>query len=126
MMGDEETERDDIRQQIIDTVRRFVAREVIPVASQLEREDRFPVEIVEQMRELGLFCVPIPESYGGLGLDLLTYVGVIKRDGSRAGNRGYADPWGHLGKPRTFPWSATTATPRSWSSEKGRMRYTRW
>ena len=69
---------DDVRQEIIETVRRFVAREVVPVAPELERDDRFPVDIVEQMRELGLFGVTIPEAYGGLGLDLLTYVGVIE------------------------------------------------
>jgi butyryl-CoA dehydrogenase len=69
---------DDVRQEIIETVRRFVAREVTPVASQLEHEDRFPAEIVEKMRTLGLFGVTIPEPYGGLGLDLLTYIGVIE------------------------------------------------
>jgi alkylation response protein AidB-like acyl-CoA dehydrogenase len=69
---------DDVRREIIETVRRFVAREVVPVAPELERDDRFPVDIVEQMRELGLFGVTIPEAYGGLGLDLLTYVGVIE------------------------------------------------
>jgi alkylation response protein AidB-like acyl-CoA dehydrogenase len=75
MTGDE---RDEVRREIVDTVHRFVAKEVIPVASALEREDEFPAEIVEQMRELGLFGVTIPESYGGLGLDLLTYIGVIE------------------------------------------------
>ena len=69
---------DDVRQEIIETVRRFVAREVVPVAAELERDDRFPVDIVGQMRELGLFGVTIPEAYGGLGLDLLTYIGVIE------------------------------------------------
>ncbi|MET0728195.1 MAG: acyl-CoA dehydrogenase family protein [Acidimicrobiales bacterium] len=69
---------EDVRREIIETVRRFVAREVIPVASEFERDDRFPAEIVEQMRELGLFGVTIPESHGGLGLDLLTYIGVIE------------------------------------------------
>jgi alkylation response protein AidB-like acyl-CoA dehydrogenase len=71
-------EQADLRREIIETVRRFVAREVIPVASEFEHEDRFPVDIVEQMRALGLFGVTIPEAYGGLGLDLLTYVGVIE------------------------------------------------
>jgi alkylation response protein AidB-like acyl-CoA dehydrogenase len=66
------------RNEIIDTVRRFVAKEVIPHAAGMERADSFPTEIVEQMRQLGLFGVTIPESYGGLGLDLLTYVGVIE------------------------------------------------
>jgi alkylation response protein AidB-like acyl-CoA dehydrogenase len=68
----------ELRREIIETVRRFVAREVIPVASELEHEDRFPADIVEQMRQIGLFGVTIPEAYGGLGLDLLTYVGVIE------------------------------------------------
>jgi alkylation response protein AidB-like acyl-CoA dehydrogenase len=68
----------DVRLEIIDTVRRFVAKEVLPVASAFEHEDRFPADIVEGMRELGLFGVTIPESYGGLGLDLLTYIGVIE------------------------------------------------
>ena len=69
---------DDVRREIIETVRRFVAREVVPVAARLEREDRYPTEIVDQMRALGLFGVTIPEDCGGLGLDLLTYVGVIE------------------------------------------------
>jgi alkylation response protein AidB-like acyl-CoA dehydrogenase len=69
---------EDVRSEIIETVRRFVAREVIPVASDLERSDTFPEAIVEQMRDLGLFGVTIPEEYGGLGLDLLTYIGVIE------------------------------------------------
>jgi alkylation response protein AidB-like acyl-CoA dehydrogenase len=71
-------EHDEVRQEILATVRRFVAREVIPVASELEHQDTFPASIVEQMRELGLFGVTIPEAYGGLGLDLLTYIGVIE------------------------------------------------
>jgi alkylation response protein AidB-like acyl-CoA dehydrogenase len=68
----------EVRDQIVATVRRFVAQEVIPVASEMEHADRFPAEIVSQMRELGLFGVTIPERYGGLGLDLLTYIGVIE------------------------------------------------
>jgi len=71
-------EQAEIRQEIIETVRRFVAKEVIPVASHFEHEDTFPTEIVEQMRQLGLFGVTIPEAYGGLGLDLLTYIGIIE------------------------------------------------
>jgi alkylation response protein AidB-like acyl-CoA dehydrogenase len=70
---DEET-----RSEIVATVRSFVRREVIPVASELEHADRYPTEIVAQMRALGLFGVTIPEAYGGLGLDLLTYIGVIE------------------------------------------------
>ena len=69
---------DDVRSDIIETIHRFVAREVIPVASDLERSDTYPDKIVGQMRELGLFGVTIPEEYGGLGLDLLTYIGIIE------------------------------------------------
>jgi len=67
-----------VRAEIIDTVRKFVQRDVIPVAPELEHADTYPEEIVATMRELGLFGVTIPETYGGLGLDLLTYVGVIE------------------------------------------------
>jgi alkylation response protein AidB-like acyl-CoA dehydrogenase len=68
----------EIRGALIDTVRRFIAREVIPVASEFEHADRYPEAIVEAMKELGLFGVTIPEQYGGLGLDLLTYIGVVE------------------------------------------------
>ena len=63
---------------MIATVRKFVARDVIPVASELEHADEFPTAIVETMKELGLFGITVPEEYGGLGLDLLTYIGVIE------------------------------------------------
>jgi butyryl-CoA dehydrogenase len=68
----------EVRREIVENVRRFVAREVIPSASGFERADEFPADLVQQMRELGLFGVTIPESYGGLGLDLFTYIGVIE------------------------------------------------
>jgi alkylation response protein AidB-like acyl-CoA dehydrogenase len=66
------------RDALIDTVRRFVARDVMPVASDLEHADEYPESIVETMKQLGLFGVTIPEEYGGLGLDLLTYIGVVE------------------------------------------------
>jgi alkylation response protein AidB-like acyl-CoA dehydrogenase len=68
----------ELRQEIVESVRRFVTREVLPKAIELERADEFPTEIVEGMRHLGLFGVTIPEEYGGLGLDLLTYIGIIE------------------------------------------------
>ena len=68
----------EIRRELIETVRRFIAREVVPVASELEHADEFPTAIVEQMKALGLFGITIPEEYGGLGLDLLTYIGVVE------------------------------------------------
>ena len=59
-------------------MRRFVEREVLPVALDLEHADEYPAAIVDRMRELGLFGITIPEEYGGLGLDLPTYIGVIE------------------------------------------------
>jgi len=66
------------RAEIVETVRKFVQRDVVPVASELEHADTYPDQIVKQMKELGLFGITVPEAYGGLGLDLLTYIGVIE------------------------------------------------
>jgi butyryl-CoA dehydrogenase len=68
----------ELREEMIATVRAFVARDVIPVANELEHADEYPAQIVETMKELGLFGITIPEEYGGLGLDLHTYIGVIE------------------------------------------------
>lgn len=63
----------DVQQEILSTVRDFVDKEIIPVATQLEHRDEYPAEIVEGLKELGLFGLMIPEEYGGLGESLLTY-----------------------------------------------------
>jgi alkylation response protein AidB-like acyl-CoA dehydrogenase len=62
------------QREIVATVRDWVEHEVYPVASRYEHADEFPEPLVEDMKELGLFGVTIPEAYGGLGLDLHTYV----------------------------------------------------
>jgi butyryl-CoA dehydrogenase len=62
------------QQEIVASVREWVEREVYPVASEYEHADEFPAPLVEDMKQMGLFGVTIPEEYGGLGLDLLTYV----------------------------------------------------
>src|SRR6201999_1063085 len=59
--------------EILATVRQFVDKEVIPNAQELEHSDTYPQAIVDQMREMGLFGMMIPEEYGGLGESLLTY-----------------------------------------------------
>jgi hypothetical protein len=59
--------------EIIATVRQFVNKEVIPNAPELERTDTYPQAIVDQMREMGLFGLMIPQEFGGLGESLLTY-----------------------------------------------------
>ena len=63
----------DTQKEIVATVRRFVDTVIIPTAQQLEHDDTYPQEIVDGMRELGLFGLMIPEEYGGLGESLLTY-----------------------------------------------------
>src|SRR5271169_4340973 len=63
----------DVQNEIISTVRQFVEKEVIPNAPALERTDTYPQAIVDQMREMGLFGLMIPQEYGGLGESLLTY-----------------------------------------------------
>ncbi len=67
-----------LREEMIATVRKFVARDVVPVANDLEHADEYPADIVAAMKDLGLFGITIPEEYGGLGLDLLTYIGVVE------------------------------------------------
>ncbi len=66
------------KQLIIAEVRRFVDREVIPVAHQLEHDDTYPIELIEKLKQLGVFSATIPEAYGGLGLDFTIYVQVIE------------------------------------------------
>ena len=71
----------DIQNEIITTVRQFVEKEVIPNAPELERTDTYPQAIVDQMREMGLFGLMIPQEYGGLGESLLTYALCIEELG---------------------------------------------
>ena len=69
---------DPMRQQIVDSIRQFVEREVIPVASELERKDEYPHAIVERLKEFGVFGANVPEEFGGLGLDYTTYAMIIE------------------------------------------------
>jgi len=61
------------QREVVSLVRQFTDEQIIPVASDLERDDIFPDQIVAGLKELGLFGFTIPEQYGGLGLDLTTY-----------------------------------------------------
>jgi len=60
------------------TVREFAEQEVAPVAAELDRDHRFPYEIVRGLAELGLMGVPVPEEYGGAGADALAYALTIE------------------------------------------------
>ena len=59
--------------ELLKLVRKFVDEQIIPVAMELERKDEYPAQIVEGMKEMGIFGLTIPEEYGGLGESLLTY-----------------------------------------------------
>jgi alkylation response protein AidB-like acyl-CoA dehydrogenase len=63
---------------ICEMVRQFADEQIIPNAEHYDHEDEFPEPIVEQMRELGLFGVTIPEEYDGMGLDLSTYAMIVE------------------------------------------------
>ncbi len=63
----------EVQEEILEAVRAFVDGEIIPNAQRLEHADEYPAEIVEGMKEMGIFGLMIPEEYGGLGESLLTY-----------------------------------------------------
>jgi alkylation response protein AidB-like acyl-CoA dehydrogenase len=63
--------------EVVEAVRRFVDRDVIPAANELEHNDEYPHALVAQMKELGLFGATIPETYGGLGLSFISYARIM-------------------------------------------------
>ena len=63
----------DIQTEILGAVRKFVETKIIPVATELEHADEYPTEIIEGLKELGIFGLTIPEEFGGLGESILTY-----------------------------------------------------
>ena len=68
----------DDQKAIVEMVHQFVDEQILPNAEEYDHEDKFPEPIVEQMKELGLFGVTIPEEYGGMGLDLTTYAMIVE------------------------------------------------
>src|SRR5437764_434540 len=64
--------------ELVAAVRTFVEKEVLPVASGLEHADAYPDDLVEGMKSMGLFGCTIPEEYGGLGLDVMTYARIVE------------------------------------------------
>jgi alkylation response protein AidB-like acyl-CoA dehydrogenase len=69
----------EIQQEILSTVKTFVDKEILPHANELEHADTYPQDIVDGMKEMGLFGLTIPEEYGGLGESLLTYALVVEQ-----------------------------------------------
>ena len=66
------------RAQIVNMVRDFVRREVEPAAAEHDREDTVPHDLIDRMKELGLFGITVPEEYGGMGLDYTTFASIFE------------------------------------------------
>ena len=71
-------EHAEIREELLAVVRQFRDKEIIPNAGRYDADDEYPVELVERMKELGLFGITVPPEYGGLGLDILTYAQIVE------------------------------------------------
>src|SRR5688572_15713874 len=65
--------------QVLDTIERWVEREVKPIARKFDQADEYPADLVAQMRELGLFGATIGQQWGGLGLSASTYARIVAR-----------------------------------------------
>ena len=72
-------EYEEIEAQILDTIDRWVQKDVKPIARHFDQADEYPVELVEQMKELGLFGATISQEYGGLGLSATTYARIVSK-----------------------------------------------
>jgi alkylation response protein AidB-like acyl-CoA dehydrogenase len=81
------------------TLREFVEKEIIPVASEWERSGRYPDEIVERFRQLGLFGITIPQEYGGLDVDRVSFALVFEEIA-----RGWMGVAGILGSHSLASW----------------------
>jgi alkylation response protein AidB-like acyl-CoA dehydrogenase len=97
------------------TLRDFVRDRVAPVAREWEQADRYPTEIVEVMRELGLFGLTVPQAYGGLGADMVSYAITFEEIA-----RGWMGVAGILGSHSLSCWMlaqhGTEAQRRRWLS----------
>ncbi len=69
---------EEARTQIVNMVREFARQELDPIVEEYEREDIVPLDVIEKMKELGLFGINIPEEYGGLGLDYTTFAMIFE------------------------------------------------
>src|SRR5881397_1785698 len=72
------SDKTDEQKAICEMVHQFADEQIIPNAEHYDHEDAFPEPVVEQMKELGLFGVTIPEEHGGMGLDLTTYAMIVE------------------------------------------------
>ena len=69
---------EEARTQIVNAVREFVRRELEPIVSEYEREDIVPLDVIEKMKEMGLFGITLSEEYGGMELDYTTFAMIFE------------------------------------------------
>lgn len=104
---------EDARAQILATVREFVRRDVLPVASRHDEADTYPSDLVDKMAAMGLFGITVPEEYGGLGLDYTTYAMVFEEL-----SKGWLSLTGPIGTHSILSYSitryGTEAQKRDW------------
>ena len=74
--------------QITDMVAEFVDEEIVPVAAEIDKDDEFPAELIDELAELGLMGMPFPEEYGGAGLDYHAYPAALEEISRGSGGLG--------------------------------------
>ena len=99
------------------TIRDFVDREIRPVAREWEQQGRYPTEIVDSMKEMGLFGITVPEEFGGTALDLVSF-SIVFEEISR-GRHLWRARYRSSTQPST---SARCSIPASSSSRRGRRQ----
>ena len=76
------------QRMIRDMVRDFAERRIAPIAAEIDETDEFPVDVVREMGELGLFGIPVPEEFGGGGADTLSYILAVEEISKVSGSMG--------------------------------------
>ena len=92
----------EIRSQLLSVVRDFVKQDVIPQAAEHDEQDSYPSELADQMADLGLFGMTVPEEYGGLGVDVTTFAMVFEEL-----SKGWMSITGPIGSHSMLTWGIT-------------------
>jgi len=92
----------EVRSQLLAAVRDFVKREAIPAAAEHDENDTYPTALIDQLAEMGLFGMTVPEEYGGLGLDVLTFSMVFEELA-----KGWMSLTGPVGSHSMLTWGIT-------------------
>ena len=92
----------EIRSQLLSVVRDFVKQDVKPQAAEHDEQDSYPSELADQMADLGLFGMTVPEEYGGLGVDVTTFAMVFEEL-----SKGWMSITGPIGSHSMLTWGIT-------------------